>query len=138
MVILITFPKNWPLQQNQCFYRGVQDMQANHITKFLKKRNVNHKIIKELNTGTQDISIHNFANRCWFFYIFIAFVWEASCSLVGGSFMLLDKCLIDQVFWFLMHPMMIPNFHFFPSRWSQTSPSSDLKGLYKWTFSSTF
>lgn len=30
--------------------------------------------------------------------IFIAPVWEAICSGVGGNFILLDKCLIDQAF----------------------------------------
>lgn len=127
----MTFPKNWPRQQNQCFYRGVQGMQANHVAKVLKTKNANHK---SLNNLTPELKIFQpiilLTGFCWFFYIFIAFVCEASCSLVGGNFMLLDKCLIDQDFWFLMYPVMDPISTSFSSKCSQTSPSSDLKGLY--------
>lgn len=91
-------------------------------------KGVNHIVIEQLNTGTQDISIHNFANRCRIFYFFIAFVWEASCSGVGGNFILLDKCLIDQAFLVLNVSHNRPKFHFFfLLRCSQTSPILRLK-----------
>lgn len=52
--------------------------------------------------------------------------------------MLLDKHLIDQDFQFLMHPVMDPISTSFSSRYSQTSPSSNLKGLYNKHFTPHF
>lgn len=66
-------------------------------------------------------------------------MWEASCSLVGGNFILLDKCLIDQDFWFLMHPTMDPNFHIFSRQDVHKHPHlKTLKDFTNGHFSSHF